>query len=143
VNRQVVQLMIGASTDLSQAANGAEGLQATERDKFDLILMDMQMPVLDGLSATRAIRRREAARGEPRTPIIMLTANVLAEQVELCRAAGADLHLSKPVTAAALYAGMQTALLRALAPAAAGAPPEGGRGSPREPNGRSSSGTGA
>ena len=61
------------------------------------------MPVMDGLAAVRAIRAREADRGEARTPIIMLTANALKEHAEAALAAGCDLHVAKPITPAALF----------------------------------------
>ncbi|HAJ02837.1 MAG TPA: hypothetical protein DCL55_06305, partial [Brevundimonas sp.] len=60
------------------------------------------MPVMDGLTATREIRALEAREGRPRTPVVMLTANALAEHVAAARAAGADLHLAKPFDAAEL-----------------------------------------
>jgi len=64
------------------------------------VLMDMQMPGMDGLTATRALRAAEAARPSVRrTPILMLSANAMAEHREAARDAGADLHLAKPVTA--------------------------------------------
>ena len=72
--------------------------------------MDMQMPVMDGLSAVREIRAHEARTGAARTPIIMLTANAMSEHVEQSLAAGADLHLGKPLRAEALYAAMAKAL---------------------------------
>jgi CheY-like chemotaxis protein len=62
----------------------------------------MQMPVMDGLEATRRIRGREAALGGPRMPVVMLTANALPEHVAASHAAGADRHLEKPITLAAL-----------------------------------------
>jgi CheY-like chemotaxis protein len=62
----------------------------------------MQMPVMDGLTATREIRALEAREGRPRTPVVMLTANALAEHVAAAQAAGADLHLAKPFDAAEL-----------------------------------------
>ena len=65
--------------------------------------MDMQMPVLDGLTAVREIRRLERAAGAARLPIIMLTANAMSEHVADALAAGADLHLGKPFTAEALF----------------------------------------
>jgi CheY-like chemotaxis protein len=63
----------------------------------------MQMPVMDGLTAVREIRRSEAARGGPRLPIIMLTANAMPEHIAEAEAAGADLHLGKPFTAQSLF----------------------------------------
>jgi CheY-like chemotaxis protein len=66
--------------------------------------MDMQMPVMDGLTATHEIRLHEAAMGAPRTPIVMLTANAMPEHIAAGRAAGADRHLAKPFNAAELLA---------------------------------------
>jgi CheY-like chemotaxis protein len=63
----------------------------------------MQMPVMDGLTAVREIRRLEAAHAKPRLPIIMLTANAMPEHIADAAAAGADLHLGKPFTAQALF----------------------------------------
>ena len=66
--------------------------------RFALIFMDLHMPVLDGLAAARAIRTDEAARGLPRTTILALTADVLAETRAAARAAGIDAVLDKPIT---------------------------------------------
>lgn len=76
--------------------NGAEALNALRFGVYDLVLMDVQMPVMDGLTATREIRRLEAA-ADRRIPIIALTANVQPEQIAHCRAAGMDDHLAKPL----------------------------------------------
>jgi len=95
----------------------AKGLEAVQRSSYDLILMDMQMPVMDGLSATRAIRAFEQDCGHPRTPIIMLSANAWAEHIEASFEAGADAHLSKPITADTLLAAIDSTLTNsALAP---------------------------
>jgi two-component system, sensor histidine kinase len=103
-NRRVVQLMLAEVADLVSAENGREALDAlTAGPAFDLVLMDMQMPVMDGLTAVREIRRLEAACGGARLPIIMLTANAMPEHIADAQAAGADLHLSKPFTAQALF----------------------------------------
>jgi CheY-like chemotaxis protein len=83
--------------------NGAEAVEAWSYGGYDLILMDMQMPVMDGLSALRAIRAQEAERNLARTPAIMLTANSLDQHRELSLASGADLFLAKPVTPDKLY----------------------------------------
>ena len=102
-NRKVVALMLGAAdVELTQVENGQEAVSAFRDGAFDIVLMDMQMPVMDGLSATRAIRDHERACGLVPTPVIMLTANALPEHLEASRAAGAERHLTKPVGAAAL-----------------------------------------
>ena len=100
VNRRVVELiMAAAGAELVSVENGAEAVEAFAARRFDVVLMDMQMPVMDGLTAVRAIRELEAARGLSRTPVICMTANAMAQHEEASRAAGADLHLPKPVTA--------------------------------------------
>ena len=103
-NRRVVELMLGDVADLVSAENGREALDALlVGPAFDLVLMDMQMPVMDGLTAVREIRRLEAAHAKPRLPIIMLTANAMPEHIADATAAGADRHLGKPFTAQALF----------------------------------------
>lgn len=82
--------------------DGAEAVAAWAAADWDVILMDMQMPVMDGISATRVIRERERAGGRPRTPIVAVTADALESQVALQRDAGADFHLAKPIAAEAL-----------------------------------------
>jgi signal transduction histidine kinase/ActR/RegA family two-component response regulator len=102
-NRKVVELILSqAAVDLVQAENGAEALEAARAQVFDIILMDMQMPVMDGLTAVREIRLHELAAGRDRAPIVMLTANALPEHVTAAQAAGADRHLAKPFDAAEL-----------------------------------------
>jgi CheY-like chemotaxis protein len=71
---------------------------------FDLVLMDMQMPVMDGLAATRAIRAWETLHRLPVTPVIVLTASAFGEDVDQCLAAGATVHLAKPIKKAVLLA---------------------------------------
>ncbi len=85
------------------ANNGKEALAAWESQSFDLILMDVQMPEMDGLDATRAIRRREQPRGT-HVPIVAVTAHVLPEDQEKCQRAGMDEYLGKPFSAQALAA---------------------------------------
>lgn len=110
-NRKVVEIMLaGLPTDLVVVEDGVKALEAFRREEFDLVLMDMQMPVMDGLSATAAIRTFEDEAGRERTPIIMLTANAMAEHVEAGRQAGADGHLSKPITLVGLLDGVAAAL---------------------------------
>jgi CheY-like chemotaxis protein len=96
VNQKLALLMLerlGYRADV--VANGLEVLEALERQHYDIVLMDMQMPEMDGLSATRQIRKRWPARPRPR--IIAMTANVLPEDQEACFAAGMDDYLSKPI----------------------------------------------
>jgi signal transduction histidine kinase/ActR/RegA family two-component response regulator len=116
-NRKVVELILAAAeVDLVQVENGAEAVEAFAAAPFDLVLMDIQMPVMDGLTAVRAIRAHEAAADLSRAPILMLTANALPEHAEASLAAGADRHLTKPITAPALFEAIEAAL---AAPAAA------------------------
>ena len=110
-NRKVVEIMLGATgIELVAVDDGQQAVDAFIGGGFDLVLMDMQMPVMDGLTATAAIRRHEADHALKRTPILMLTANAMAEHVEAGRAAGADGHLTKPVTMAGLFDAIGTAL---------------------------------
>ena len=118
-NRRVIEIMLAETgMELVTVVNGQEAVEAAAGSAFDVILMDMQMPVMDGLSATRAIREREAAEGLARTPVIMLTANALPEHVDAGRKAGADQHLAKPVTMPGLFGAIETALAQAEARAA-------------------------
>ena len=84
------------------ANNGREAVERFEAEPFDLILMDVQMPELDGLSATKAIRDRESAVGRS-VPIVAMTAHAMKGDEELCLAAGMDAYLSKPIRPARLY----------------------------------------
>jgi signal transduction histidine kinase/CheY-like chemotaxis protein len=90
--------------------NGALALEAFKAQSFDVVLMDMQMPIMDGLAATKGIRAWEMACGQNRTPIIMLTANAMRQHREEAKAAGADMHVTKPFTAAGLIGAIETAL---------------------------------
>jgi len=102
-NRRVVELILNAAgVDLTCVENGAEAVDVWAMGRFDLILMDMQMPVMDGLTATRAIREREVREGRLRTPIYSLTANAMPEHARASAQAGADGHLTKPISAEAL-----------------------------------------
>jgi signal transduction histidine kinase/ActR/RegA family two-component response regulator len=119
-NLKVIEIMLaGAGVEIVTASNGAEALQAWELQDFDAILMDMQMPVMDGLTALRAIRRRELETGRVRASVLMLTANALPEHIEAGRSAGADGHVSKPVSPAALYEALATSSAEGKAAAAA------------------------
>jgi len=83
--------------------DGAQALAAWRAEPWDVVLMDVQMPLLDGPAAARAIREEEVRTGRPRTPIIALTANAMAHQVETYLEAGMDGFVSKPIDAAKLY----------------------------------------
>jgi PAS domain S-box-containing protein len=110
-NQRVVELILASQdVELVIVEDGAQALEAFAAADFDVVLMDMQMPRMDGLAATRAIRALEAERGAPPSPIVMLSANAMAEHQHEARAAGADLHVAKPITAASLLAGIETAL---------------------------------
>ncbi|MBN9480154.1 MAG: response regulator [Bordetella sp.] len=113
-NRKVVEVMLEPmGMELTAVEDGAQALAAFREGGFDLILMDMQMPVMDGLTATAEIRAHERRTGAAPTPILMLTANAMSEHVEAGRRAGADGHLTKPLSAAGLARAVAEALDRA------------------------------
>ena len=99
------------------ANDGAEALEKIAAAHFDVVLMDCQMPVMDGFTASRRIRERELRDGgSTHLPIIALTANVMAEDQRECALAGMDAHLGKPLDPA----GLAACLARFLPPTAAG-----------------------
>lgn len=102
-NQKVVQLMLATmDVELTCVDNGQEAVDAMSSGRFDLVLMDMQMPVMDGLTAIRLIREREQAGTQAATPVFTLSANAMHEHVQASIAAGADRHLTKPITASVL-----------------------------------------
>ncbi|MEN5168701.1 ATP-binding protein [Brevundimonas pondensis] len=108
-NRRVLELILGAAgVSVTTVNDGAMAIETWRQSTFDAVLMDMMMPGTDGLAATRAIRALESREGRLRTPIVMLTAHTLEEHVAAALAAGADLHLAKPITASALYEALST-----------------------------------
>jgi signal transduction histidine kinase/DNA-binding response OmpR family regulator len=118
VNRELTVAMLhklGCRTEIAE--NGRFGVQAVREQRFDLVLMDCQMPEMDGFEATAAIRLAESD-GAPRLPIIALTANAVAGDRERCLAAGMDDYLSKPYTRAQLQ-DVLGRWLRRTSPAAA------------------------
>jgi signal transduction histidine kinase/CheY-like chemotaxis protein len=91
-------------------ADGRQAVEAWSRGGYDLILMDIQMPVMDGVSATRAIRAAEAQDGLRRTPIVALSANAMLHQVKEYLAAGMDLHVAKPIQLGKLQEALEAVL---------------------------------
>jgi signal transduction histidine kinase/NO-binding membrane sensor protein with MHYT domain/ActR/RegA family two-component response regulator len=116
VNRQVLELILG-SVGICHASvrDGREAVEAFETGGYDAVLMDLQMPVMDGLEATRRIRAWERSQGRRRAPILIVSANCLKEHVDAGRAAGADAHLNKPVSAAELITALDQQLRLAQA----------------------------
>jgi PAS domain S-box-containing protein len=110
-NRRVVELILAsAGVETLSAADGLEALTVLHDQRVDVVLMDMMMPVMDGIEATRELRKREQATGRPKTPVIMLTANTLPDHVAMGLAAGANAHLAKPVLPATLFAALGAVL---------------------------------
>lgn len=111
VNQLVLKTLLGQTgINPTMVADGAMAVAAWERETWDIILMDIQMPQMDGVQATREIRRREAETGRARTPILAVTANAMVHQVAAYEAAGMDGVVSKPIEVARLLAAMEAAL---------------------------------
>jgi two-component system, sensor histidine kinase and response regulator len=102
---------------LDDAENGAIAVAKLKSGNYDLVLMDMQMPVMDGLEATRVIRKWEKACGTPRTPIIALTASALDDDVRHSFEAGVDRHITKPIKKVVLIAAIRDSTRSRSAPA--------------------------
>ncbi|HLZ77164.1 response regulator [Phenylobacterium sp.] len=104
VNQLVLKTLlaqVGLEPEL--VSDGQAAVDAWAREPWDLILMDVQMPLMDGPTAARAIRAAETQSGRARTPIVALTANAMFHQVADYAAAGMDTHVAKPIEAAALF----------------------------------------
>lgn len=98
ISTKVIRGMLGKlKLQPDTASNGEEALSAMKAQQYDLVLMDCEMPVLDGFSATEQLRAWEAAEQRSRTPVVALTAHILNEHKERARQAGMDGHMSKPV----------------------------------------------
>ena len=96
INRQIIEVFLrDEPIDLKSAENGAVALDILATEDFDLVLMDVQMPVMDGMEATRTLRASGGANAE--TPVIALTANAMADQRRQCLEAGMTDHLAKPI----------------------------------------------
>ena len=111
VNRLVLSALLShGELSLTLVENGAQAVEAWRAADWDVILMDVQMPVMDGVTAAREIRAAEAATGRPRTPIVAVTANVLPGQRADYEAAGMGLLVAKPIDAAELFKAIEAAL---------------------------------
>jgi len=111
----VNQLVLSAvlehfGAELTMTANGAQAVEAFAVGRFDIVLMDVQMPEMNGVEATRAIRQMERETGRPRTPIVAVTANVMQDQVETYLAAGMNGVVAKPIEISKLLSVMDAAL---------------------------------
>ncbi|MGZ3347283.1 MAG: ATP-binding protein [Caulobacteraceae bacterium] len=123
-NQLVIQTLLGqAGIDPVIAADGREALEAWRAEDFHLVLMDVQMPEMDGPTAAREIRRLEAETGRARTPILALTANAMTHQIAEYLEAGMDGHVAKPIHVEELFARIEAVLAAAETetPAAASA----------------------
>lgn len=98
ISTKVIQGMLNKlALQPDTASNGAEALDALKNKAYDLVLMDCEMPILDGFSATEQLRLWEQAENKPRTPVVALTAHILPEHQERARNAGMDGHMAKPI----------------------------------------------
>jgi signal transduction histidine kinase/ActR/RegA family two-component response regulator len=112
-NRTVVEVLLSdIDLDLVSVENGLQACEAFEAGRFDVVLMDMQMPVMDGLNAVRRLRTYERRTRATPALVVMLTANAMREHQDLSIAAGADLHLAKPIEAAKLFAALEAGVAR-------------------------------
>ncbi|MBO6730474.1 MAG: response regulator [Maricaulis sp.] len=97
-NRLVMQTLLAPlEVDVTCAASGQEALDILKSEHFDLVLMDVQMPGMDGVETTQQLRLREQRAGRSKTPVVAVTSNVLPEQVAAYKSAGLEEHLAKPV----------------------------------------------
>jgi PAS domain S-box-containing protein len=112
-------IMAAFGVDLTLVNNGREAVDAWSASEFDLVLMDIQMPEMDGVAATGLIRRGEAQTGRRRTPIIALSANALSHQITAYTRAGMDAHVAKPIDMNLLQLEIERLLSQAAAPAEA------------------------
>jgi len=97
INQMVAkEMLVDFGLTVDSAANGAEALTALSHNTYDLVLMDCQMPILDGFAATVAWREQETREARPRTPIAAITANALPTDRQRCLDCGMDDYLAKP-----------------------------------------------
>ena len=116
---QTAPEQIGA--DVTIVENGRDAVTAFSAGAFDLVLMDIQMPEMNGIEATQAIRALEAVGGLRQLPIIALSANVMAHQVEAYAVAGMQGHVAKPIEVTKLFAAISAAVQEIDEPVAAAA----------------------
>ena len=123
VNREyVLEALAGSGHRVVAARDGSEGLARLHERRWGAVLLDWQMPGIDGLSLLQALRGRERRDGAARTPVIVVTAHASEAQRQACLAAGADTVLAKPFSAEALQSALQSALDNGPATAAAATP---------------------
>ncbi|HEX4198612.1 MAG TPA: ATP-binding protein [Caulobacteraceae bacterium] len=103
-------IMQSFGVEITMVDNGRQAVEAWMAEPYDLVLMDIQMPEMDGIAATRAIRAAEAETGRPHTPIIAVSANAMTHQVKEYLAAGMDGHVAKPIELSKLHAAIEAAL---------------------------------
>jgi CheY-like chemotaxis protein len=104
INRLVIaEILKNAGAQCVTVESGVMAVDYIERETFDIVLMDCQMPIMDGYEASERIRQWEKEKARPRIPIIALTANVTAEDKQKCFDAGMDAYCSKPINPAALF----------------------------------------
>jgi CheY-like chemotaxis protein len=95
INLHMIEAILDPVADVAMAENGAEALEAVTSTDFDLVLLDVQMPIMDGLTTVREIRKLGLPRGA--TPVIMVTANARPDDERASLDAGANLHMTKPI----------------------------------------------
>ncbi len=122
-NRLLMRALLGAAGhEVTVVTDGAEALAAVQSQPFDAVLMDVRMPGMDGLEATRRLRALPGP--EARLPVIAVTASALPEEIAECRAAGMDTHVAKPVDRAVLLALLARITAGPEAPPAEAVPPD-------------------
>jgi PAS domain S-box-containing protein len=111
INQLVLRTMLQqAGVEPVVVSNGREAVEAWDAEAWDIVLMDVQMPEMDGIAATRTIRQREAETGRIRTPILALTANAMSHQVKTYAEVGMDGFVAKPIEVSRLFAAIEAAL---------------------------------
>ncbi len=145
--RLALRLLEKLGHDVCLASNGREALEWIDRHAFDVVLMDIQMPVMDGLEATSELRDRERRSAKPHLPVVAMTAHAMQGDREKCLAAGMDGYVSKPIETDALIREIERVVTRppqdgraarstakpAASPAAGAMPPERGPAAPGAP----------